>query len=143
MMPAENPRLTDRNFLLAVLEKSATSPPIPVARPAKRVRRKAIATFSTNTTFRVLPAYCCLKATAECLLWLTFYSIFLRLQEVRTWKSENLQVGPATSGCAGRAGRQEGVHSAKASSYLMFFARIGRFRQKKCCSLIDYMLLFR
>ena len=28
----------------------------------------------------------------------------------RTWKFENLQVGPATSGCAGRAGRRDGVN---------------------------------
>jgi len=39
--PAENPRAIDKNFVLVCLVKKASILPIPVDRPAKRVRPKA------------------------------------------------------------------------------------------------------
>ena len=41
MTPAENPRLTERNFRFVCLVKNAIPLPIPVLRPASRVRRNA------------------------------------------------------------------------------------------------------
>jgi hypothetical protein len=54
MTPAENPRANESNFVLVLLARNAIVLPIPVARPANRVNKKASKKFPSSIMVKAL-----------------------------------------------------------------------------------------